>query len=92
MAGDSRITDTYHDNMEGLLQKLAGGDNSKSDQHCRLFLPKHPGPLEQLNGRTLKTMVIAIAKDLKIQWDSERPVFWPTHRPFVNPCNAPKNY
>ena len=62
MVGDGRITDIYRDSSERLLSKLSQDNASKPDHH--FCLSKLPGQLKQLSGRTLKSMVTAIVKDM----------------------------
>ncbi len=80
MAGDRRITEIYRDCMETLLSTLAHNDTSTPSHQLQsgLCLPKLPGPLEQLNGRTLnKSMVINFHchEGPEVSWDGEKPAF-----------------
>ena len=93
MAGDSRITDSFRSKVEDILKKLNSNDDKlEPDHHVGLCLPKLPGRLETLNGRSLQTIIVAIAKDLKISWDGEKPDFWPEKIPFSNPRTVPESF
>ena len=69
MAGDSRTTDSFRSKVEDILKKLNSNDHKlEPNHHVGLCLPKLPGRLEMLNGQSLQTIIVAIAKDLKISW------------------------
>ena len=94
MVGDSRITDVYRGSSKNLLQRLAQDNASQPDSQPakHICLPKLPGPLKELNGPMLKSMVTAIAKDMRFSWSGERPDFWPEDIPFTNPRQVPENF
>ena len=72
--------------------KLQSDDYQDAECQKQFLFPKLPAPLETLNGRTLKSIVTAIAKDLRVSWDGESPEFWPENVPFRNPRNIPKEF
>ena len=93
MTGDKRMTDSFCDQVEEILQSLNSDDGKPQPEHnVGLCLPKLPAPLETLNGRTLQSILIAIAKDLKLSWGGEKPVFWPEDLPFCNPHTVPEKF
>ena len=57
-----------------------------------LCLPKLPAKLDKLNCHTLRSILVAIAKDLKVDWSGETPYYWPSVIPFVNPENVPTEH
>ena len=63
MMGDKRMTDSFCDQVEEILQSLNSDDGKPQPEHnVGLCLPQLPAPLETLNGRTLQSILIAIAK------------------------------
>ena len=91
MTGDSRISSVLNETsvVEDLLCRLSkeseSGRCEEANQVIGLCLPKLPAKLDNLNSRTLQSMLIAIAKDMKIDWSGEPPQHWPANVPFVNP-------
>ena len=57
-----------------------------------LSLPKLPAPLHELNVRTLQSMIVGIAKDLKIDWNGKKTEYWPEEIPFINPRVPPPEF
>ena len=57
-----------------------------------MCLPKLPAKLYELNCCTLQPILVAIAKDLKIEWSGETPHYWPSEIPFVNPESVPTEH
>ena len=98
MTGDSRITSVLNGTsvVENLLHCLSneseGGEDEEEKQVTGLCLPKLPAKLDNLNSRTLQSMLIAIAKDMKIDWRGVPPPYWPADIPFVNPRAKPPEY
>ena len=40
----------------------------------------------------MKALIRGIIKDLKLNWDSEKPEWWPTDVPFQNVTQAASDY
>ena len=84
------MTEVITSNSEKLLQAL----DSTEKQGCStvLQLPQLPGPLRELNARTLQSVVTAITKDLGVDWSGDLPTWWPQDVPFCKPRTVPPNY
>ena len=78
MVGDSRLTEVYKRDSERLLEKLSYDDPQDTEYQKQFLLPKLPALLKMPNGQTLKSIVTAIAKDLRVSWDGKFSKFWPT--------------
>ena len=96
---DSRITDVYTDAVPRNYCKdwhkiNASQPDSQPDsqpaQH--ICLPKFPGPLKELNVRTLKSVVTATAEDMRSSWSGEWPYSWPEDIPFTNPRQVTEKF
>ena len=71
---------------------LSNETSSEPDHQHKFYLPKLPEPLEEMNGRTLKSIVTAIAKDMRLLWDGEAPEFWPRYIPYTNHEICPRSF
>ena len=96
---DSRITGVYTDAVPRNYCKdwhkiNASQPDSQPDsqpaQH--ICLPKFPGPLKELNVRTLKSVVTATAEDMRSSWSGEWPYSWPEDIPFTNPRQVTEKF
>lgn len=68
-------------------------EGGERDRPMAVFqLPRLKVPLEDLNQRTLVSMLVGIAKDIRLRWDGEQPRWWPDGIPFVHPREAPVHY
>ena len=89
--GDSRMTNVISNQAATMLQELENSE--EPEPHDRgLFLPPIPAPLKDLNFRTMQSMIIALAKDLKVDWSEDRPSWWPQNVPFCHPRHTPSQY
>ena len=68
----------------------ASQHDSQPAQH--ICLPKFPGPLKELNVRTLKSVVTATAEDMRSSWSGEWPYSWPEDIPFTNPRQVTEKF
>ena len=81
--GDARFTNVMADMAEQLMAAIG----EKEDQSSRkeIILGPVPGPLLDLNLRTLQVIVTAICKDLQVDWSGVVPQWWPKDVPFCSP-------
>ena len=88
--GDARFTNV----MADMAEKLMAAIGEKEDQCSgkEIILGPLPGPLLDLNLRTLQSIVIAICKDLQVDWSGVVPQWWPKDVPFCNPRVTPPTY
>ena len=87
--GDGRITGVIQDVMERILQSVSNAAADPGSSTTGLCLPKLPAKLDEINCRTLQSILVAIAKDMNIDWSGEKPHYWPSEIPFVNPRTVP---
>ena len=76
--GDSRISSVIQDVLEKILRSVSNTAADSGSSIIGLYLPKLPAKLDELNCRTLQSILVAIAKDLKIDWSGEKPHYWPS--------------
>ena len=61
------------------------GEKEDQSNGKEIILGPLPGPLLDLNLWTLQSIVIAIYKDLQVDWSRVVPQCWPKDVPFCNP-------
>ena len=90
--GDDRMTSTVRDHKDEYLQKLKTSPTESTSEKPDFILPRLPQPISEMNGRTLTSLIVGLAKDLDIKWtEAEKPTYWPDNVPFVHPREVPKN-
>ena len=77
---------------EKLMQALDSREEEQSSNTMIVRLPHLPGPLQDLNARTLQSVVTAITKDLSVDWSGEVPTWWPQDIPFCKPRTIPPSH
>ena len=55
-------------------------------------LPHLPGPLQDINAKTIQSVVTTIAKDLSVDWSGDAPIWWPQDIPFCKPRTIPPSH
>lgn len=88
--GDPRMTEILTLDAEKLMQALDSGEEEQSSNTTIVHLPHLPGPLQDLNARTLQSVVTAITKDLSVDWSGEN--WWPQDIPFCKPRTIPPSH
>ena len=58
----------------------------------KLILPALPQLIDEMNGRTLCSILVGIGKDLGIDWKGEQPEWWPRNVPFNYPRETPTQH
>lgn len=88
VVGDDRLCTIVRTHKDEFLDKLKQElqDNMTSP---KLILPELPQPINDMNGRTLCSILIGLGKDLSIDWKGEKPEWWPDAIPFVHPRETP---
>ena len=90
VVGDDRMTSIVKEQKEEFLKNLKTPQPRMSDAGTSiLLLPTLPQPICEMNGRTLASIIVGIAKDLNIDWKGEKPVWWPDSIPFSHPQDIP---
>ena len=91
--GDQRINKVIEDHKDDvLLNPDWMKDEDEVGSLNTILLPPLPDTLQFLNGITMKALIRGIMKDLKLNWDSEKPEWWPTDVPFQNVTQAASDY
>jgi len=97
--GDVRITSVIEAHKEEILlnptwteSEGSAADENQPRSAKALILPPLPGPLNELNGVTLKTIIVGLVKDLGLTWHSPKLFWWPAEFPFRIPRVAPEDY
>ena len=86
IVGDDRMTSIVKDEFLGKLKtQQCNCDASTST----FLLPILPQPISEMNGRTLSTVIVGIAKDLNIDWKGEKPAGCSDSVPFSHPQDIP---
>ncbi len=96
IAGDQRIGREVKSITNRILRSLEeeeGKKEEEGDKAMAVFqLPRLKAPLRDLNQRALVSMLVGIAKDVRLRWDGERPKWWLGGIPFVHPREAPPQF
>ena len=85
--GDARFTNVMADMAEQLMAAIGEKESGKE-----IILGPVPGPLLDLNLRTLQVIVTAICKDLQVDWSEVVPQWWPKDVPFCSPRVTPTTF
>ncbi len=92
--GDPRITPVIQGHVEEILDGLNSTNTGASQSHPtkKLHLPPPlPGPFYHLNYRTLQSTLVAIAKNLGVDWSGDVPEWWPSTVLFSNRRKPPQH-
>ncbi len=94
LLGDTRITNIIEAHKEDILLNPAWSEEvqEQDDPQRAIIIPPLPGPLHELNGVTLKSIIVGVVKDLGLSWSSAKPHRWPNELPFQHPRTAPEDY
>ena len=87
---DARFTNVMADMPEKFMAAIGEKEDQSSGKE--IILGPLPGPLLDLNMWTLQSIVIAIRKDLQVDWSRVVTQWWPEHVPFCNPRVTPPTY
>ena len=86
--GDSRITNVIQDVLEKILQSVSNTAADPGSPITGLCLPKLPAKLDELNCTHYNQYWWL----LQMIWSGEKPHYWPSEIPFVNPRTVPTEH
>ena len=95
VAGDKRMASIVKDNKLQFLEVLKHQPQEESQEDVsspKLILPALPQPIDEMNGRTLSSVIVGIGKDFGIDWKGDQPEWWPNTVPFNHPREVPTQY
>ena len=72
VVGDDRMTSIVKEQKDEFLGKLETEQSNCDASISTFLLPTLPQPISEMNGRTLSTMIVGIAKDLNIDWEKNQ--------------------
>ena len=93
ISGDDRITTEIKDSASTILKRLQDIDETDDLHSSKFCLPRLPNKLDSLNSKTVVSMLVGLAKDLKFNWKGDIPPWWPESVPFQHPRDgAPETF
>jgi len=93
ISGDDRVTTEIKDSASTIIKKLQDVDETDDLHPSKFCLPHLPNKLDLLNSKTVASMLVGLAKDLKFNWKGDIPQWWPESVPFQHPRDgAPETF
>ena len=93
ISGDDRITTEIKNSASTILKRLQDIDETDDLHSSKFCLPRLPSKLDSLNSKTVASMLVGLAKDLKFNWKVDIPLWWPESVPFQHPREgAPETF